>query len=113
MVSNFQRLVLLAQLVPLGWASPIELTARQIEADFETVDAIPLIRSKHDLQQSSKALRKRAVDYNLAQHAASPANYQAGFAILKSTGASFLAPISFGSQSFLAILDTGSADTVS
>lgn len=117
MVSVLQKLILLAQLLPLGWANPIEVTSRQLdisgEIDLDVVDTIPLRRSKHDLQQSSNALRKRAANLNFAQHNTAATSYQSGYAILRSTGASFLAPVTFGSQSFLAIVDTGSADTVS
>lgn len=120
MIHILSIFVLLTQLIQLGSANPIGVTQSQpdgsILIDTEIGTTIPLRRSKHDLQQSSNTLRRRAVNFNLAQHDtadSSQAQYQAGYAILRSTGASFLAPISFGSQSFLAIVDTGSADTVS
>lgn len=120
MIYSLDTIILLTQLIQLGSANPVGFAQGQPDdsslADAETGTTISLRRSKHDLQHSSNALRRRVVNLNLAQHDAadpSQAQYQAGYAILRSTGASFLAPISFGSQSFLAIVDTGSADTVS
>ena len=120
MIYILETFVLLTQLIQLGSANPIGFTQSQPDGssltDTEIGTTIPLRRSKHDLQQSSNALRRRAMNFNLAQHntaGSSQPQYQVGYAILRSTGASFLAPISFGSQSFLAVVDTGSADTVS
>ncbi|KAJ9652439.1 hypothetical protein H2198_008309 [Neophaeococcomyces mojaviensis] len=64
-----------------------------------TANTTPLLRSKHDLQSSSRALRAAQIS-NLS-----------GSALLKTTGSSFLAEITLGSQTFLSVVDTGSSDT--
>ncbi|KAK5104782.1 hypothetical protein LTS08_002675 [Lithohypha guttulata] len=107
-------------LIPL-LASPIEVGSSFAESagldDSTAVKIISLRRSKHDLQHSSRALRnvKRAqgpVSLNSSRLTDSESRiYQKGYAILRATAATFLAPISIGGQSFLHVLDTGSADT--
>ena len=120
MVHQTSWLLVLSHLVQYGFSDPLPIEApRLVERDteFDIVEAIPLLRSAHDLQHSSRALRKKAVNLDFDQLDGSatpgPDTYQNGFALLRSTGASFLAPISFDEQSFLHVLDTGSADTVS
>jgi len=78
---------------------------------YTTVRTIPLRRSPHDLQHSSKALRKRATHLSESNDIYNAGPSKAGSTFLRTTGASFLAEISFGSRSFLSVVDTGSSDT--
>jgi len=79
--------------------------------NYATVRTIPLRRSPHDLQHSSRALRKRATHLSASSDVESANPLRAGSSLLRATGASFLAEISFGSQTFLSVVDTGSSDT--
>ncbi|KAK5089336.1 hypothetical protein LTR70_007133 [Exophiala xenobiotica] len=78
---------------------------------YTTSRTISLRRSPHDLQHSSRALRKRATHLTASSDVEGPGLLQAGSTFLRATGASFLAEISFGSQTFLSVVDTGSSDT--
>jgi len=78
---------------------------------YTTVRTISLRRSPHDLQHSSRALRKRATHLTAFSNVQSANPLQAGSTFLRTTGASLLAEISFGSQTFLSVVDTGSSDT--
>ena len=78
---------------------------------YITVRTIPLRRSLHDLQHSSQALRKRATHLSESSDVGSANPLRAASIFLRATGVSFLAEISFGSQTFLSVVDTGSSDT--
>lgn len=108
--------LLLGVLISVYTAGPISARAAFAESqgntDTDLVKVVELQRSHHDLQHSSRALRKRAG--RLAQvedNVNVTSRLRTGYSILRSTGASFLAPLSIGAQSFMHVLDTGSADT--
>lgn len=116
MCAHSSYLLLLSIIVHLVTSTPISARAAYAEShgdtDTEAVKVVQLRRSPHDLQHSSRALRKRSGRFAYSKDETNPTTrVHAGYSILRSTGASFLAPLSIGGQSFMHVLDTGSADT--
>ncbi|KAK5943005.1 hypothetical protein PMZ80_004010 [Knufia obscura] len=118
-------LLILSSFASISLSNPIRPNPRQLRDTlthsrqgqaqdlygYNTVRTIPLRRSPHDLQYSSRALRKRATHLSDSNDVESATPLQAASTFLRATGASFLAEISFGSQTFLSVVDTGSSDT--
>lgn len=140
MLLNTSNFLALSYLISLVVANPIEArrnhlprqsnnasdtdTDSTMDDTIQVVSTIELLRSPHDLQHSSRFLRRHHLSLleKRASHLADnseeasipeASQLQSGYTLLRTTGASFLAPITFGNppQSFLSVLDTGSSDT--